>query len=80
MISCEILIFSLFNFFKVVNQKKKEEARAAFSGAKFVPKSLRPKFTKAYRQKLSKEQKGAVTLRTKKKQQNFPMRKYAIKA
>ena len=45
-----------------------------------MPKDLRQKKTRAIRRKLTKEQAQAVTLSQKKTADNFPTRKYALKA
>merc|ERR1719183_32239 len=64
----------------VYNQKQKNEARDAYKGKKFVPKDIRPKLSRALRKRMTKEQKKAVTPRQKIKNQNFPQRKFALKA
>jgi large subunit ribosomal protein L35e len=62
----------------VYNQKQKAEARKQYKGKKYVPLDLRPKKTKKIRQALKAEQKYAKTARTKKRESNFPMRRYAV--
>ena len=47
---------------------------------KLLPLDLRPKKTRAIRRALTTAQKKMVTVREMKRAQNFPRRKYAIKA
>ena len=56
--------------------------RAAAPGKsqKHLPLDLREKKTRAIRRALTAEQKAMVTVKEKKRQQNFPRRKYAVKA
>ena len=46
---------------------------------KYTPLDLRPKKTRAIRRRLTKHEENLKTLKAKKKLQNFPKRKYAIK-
>lgn len=62
----------------VYNQKQKAEARKMYKGKKYVPLDLRPKKTKKIRQALKQEQKYAKTTRTKTRESNFPMRRFAV--
>ncbi|CAE7594933.1 RPL35 [Symbiodinium natans] len=62
----------------VYNQKQKAEARKQYAGKKYVPLDLRPKKTRKIRRALKKEQIYAKTSRTKTREQNFPMRRYAV--
>merc|ERR1711972_334395 len=64
----------------VYNQKVRAEAREKFSGKKYVPQDLRPKKTRAIRRALTKEQKNAVTKKEKTRKQNFPQRRFALRA
>lgn len=66
----------------VLNQKKMDEARAATQklGLQRVPKRLRAKKTRAIRRALTPHQKSLKTERALKKEQNFPLRKFALKA
>ena len=45
-----------------------------------MPLDLRPKKTRKIRQALKPEQRYAKTARTKTRESNFPMRKYAVSA
>eukprot|EP00438_Fugacium_kawagutii_P006239 Skav208388 [mRNA] locus=scaffold3508:214965:217601:+ [translate_table: standard] len=62
----------------VYNMKQKAEARKQYKGKKYVPLDLRPKKTKKIRQALKAEQKYAKTARTKTRESNFPMRRFAV--
>ncbi|CDO65053.1 60S ribosomal protein L35, putative [Plasmodium reichenowi] len=62
----------------VYNQKRKMELRQLYKNKKFKPYNLRKKLTKNKRLQLSPKQKAAMTLRQKKKVQNFPQRKYLV--
>mmetsp|Transcript_33767 Transcript_33767/g.54075 ORF Transcript_33767/g.54075 Transcript_33767/m.54075 type:complete len:124 (+) Transcript_33767:69-440(+) len=62
----------------IYNMKQKAEARKQYKGKKYVPLDLRPKKTKKIRQALKAEQKYAKTARTKKRESNFPMRRFAV--
>mmetsp|Transcript_7041 Transcript_7041/g.8221 ORF Transcript_7041/g.8221 Transcript_7041/m.8221 type:complete len:124 (-) Transcript_7041:56-427(-) len=62
----------------VYNTKQKAEARKQYKGKKYVPLDLRPKKTKKIRQALKAEQKYAKTARTKTRESNFPMRRFAV--
>uniref|UniRef100_A0A6U2RIL9 60S ribosomal protein L35 n=1 Tax=Leptocylindrus danicus TaxID=163516 RepID=A0A6U2RIL9_9STRA len=71
---------SIARILTVHNQKQKEAVRAACAGAKYIPKDLRSKKTRAMRRALTKEEKSKKTLRQHKKDIHFPRRKYAVKA
>eukprot|EP00614_Pseudopedinella_elastica_P020104 CAMPEP_0172647410 /NCGR_PEP_ID=MMETSP1068-20121228/240734_1 /TAXON_ID=35684 /ORGANISM="Pseudopedinella elastica, Strain CCMP716" /LENGTH=131 /DNA_ID=CAMNT_0013461687 /DNA_START=467 /DNA_END=863 /DNA_ORIENTATION=- len=71
---------SIARVLTVYNQTQKSKLREAFTGKTFLPKDLRQKKTRAIRRKLTKEQAQAVTLSQKKTADNFPTRKYALKA
>ena len=62
------------------NSKRREEARASYAGKAFVPKTLRPKLTRAKRRALTDAQKAKVVPRIAKRVNNFPMRKFAVLA
>ena len=64
----------------VYNQKRKEESRKAFENKKFKPLDQRAKKTRALRRALSNAQKNKTTLKEKTRNDNFPMRKYAVSA
>ncbi|ANQ08326.1 60S ribosomal protein L35 [Plasmodium coatneyi] len=54
------------------------ELRKKYKNKKFKPYNLRKKLTKAKRLQLTPKQKAAMTLRTQKKVENFPKRKYLL--
>eukprot|EP01138_Halocafeteria_seosinensis_P016245 gb/GECG01016575.1/.p1 GENE.gb/GECG01016575.1/~~gb/GECG01016575.1/.p1 ORF type:complete len:126 (+),score=20.31 gb/GECG01016575.1/:1-378(+) len=66
----------------VLNQKKKSELRQLLKSknTKYYPKELRPKKTRAMRRALSVKEASKRTLRQQKKEDNFPMRRFALKA
>jgi len=64
----------------VTNIKQRQHLREFYKGKKFLPLDLRPKKTRAIRRQLTKHEKSRVTLKQKKKNTHFPMRKFAIKA
>merc|ERR1711871_627216 len=64
----------------VINQTQKESLRKHYADKKYTPLDLRKKQTRAIRQKLTKAQSSAKTLKQKKKLQHFPMHKFAVKA
>ena len=69
---------SIARILTVYNQKQKQEARKENKGKKYMPLDLRPKKTRAIRRSLKTEQKFAKTLRTKTRESNFPMRRFAV--
>ena len=76
----KIIRRSIARILTVVNTKERQELRKYYSKRKYKPLDLRPKLTRAIRRQLSKSEKKRKTLRQKKKERHFPMRKYAIKA
>eukprot|EP00127_Corallochytrium_limacisporum_P004212 Clim_evm157s157 gene=Clim_evmTU157s157 len=64
----------------VLRQVEKSDARAAAADAKYKPLDLRAKKTRAIRRRLTPAQRNAKTLRQKKKEAAFPLRKYAVKS
>merc|ERR1712205_27904 len=64
----------------VFNQNVKKTLRKEYSDKKYTPLDLRAKKTRAIRRRLTKAQASAVTTREAKRQQYFPLRKYAVKA
>merc|ERR1711861_53300 len=71
---------SIARVLTVINQTQKSQLRLFYKDKKLLPLDLRTKKTRAIRRKLSPEEAGAKTLRTKKKEKHFPLRKYAVKA
>lgn len=64
----------------VYNQTAKGLMREAHGTAKYIPRDLRHKRTRAIRRRLSPREAGAKTLRQQKREANFPLRRYAVKA
>lgn len=64
----------------IINLKARAEAATNATNSAKLPKSLRPKLTRALRRKLSPSEAQARTLRAQKKSAAFPKRKYALKA
>ena len=64
----------------VFNQKRKEESKKAFEGKKFKPLDQRARKTRALSRVLSTAQQNKTTLKEKTRNDNFPMRRYAVAA
>jgi large subunit ribosomal protein L35e len=62
----------------VHNQQQKEGVRKASAGSKYISKDLRVKKTRAIRRALTKAQANAKTIKQQKKEQAFPVRKFAV--
>ncbi|KAG7096961.1 60S ribosomal protein L35 [Marasmius oreades] len=71
---------SIARVLTVVNQKTRQNLREFYKDKKYLPLDLRPKKTRAIRRRLTKHEKSLKTLKQRKKDQNFPIRKYAVKA
>mmetsp|Transcript_28184 Transcript_28184/g.28550 ORF Transcript_28184/g.28550 Transcript_28184/m.28550 type:complete len:122 (-) Transcript_28184:67-432(-) len=71
---------SIARVLTVHNQQQKEGIRKACAGAKYLPKDLRSKKTRAMRRALTKAERGKKTLKAKRTYAAFPTVKYAIKA
>merc|ERR1739842_241191 len=71
---------SIARVLTVHNQQQKAGLRKACEGAKYVPKDLRSKKTRAMRRAWTKEERGKKTLKAKKAYAAFPKVKYTIKA
>lgn len=71
---------SIARVLTVHNQQQKEGIRKAAAGSKYISKDLRVKQTRAIRRALTKEQRSMKTLKQKKKDMHFPMRRYAVRA
>jgi large subunit ribosomal protein L35e len=64
----------------VITQKQRAQVALLYKGKKYKPLDLRVKKTRAIRRQLTKKERSAKTLRTIKREQNFPPRKFALKA
>ena len=71
---------SIARVLTVHNQQQKDGIRKACAGAKYIPKDLRSKKTRAMRRALTKAERGKKTVKAKRMQAAFPKVKYAIKA
>lgn len=71
---------SIARVLTVHNQQQKEGLRKAAKGAKYLPKDLRRKQTRAKRRALSKSELKKKTHKTCRKLAAFPKVKFAIKA
>ncbi|KAF8897532.1 60S ribosomal protein L35 [Infundibulicybe gibba] len=71
---------SIARVLTVMNQKARLNLREYYKPKKYLPLDLRAKKTRAIRRRMSKHELSLKTLKQKKKDQNFPIRKYAVKA
>lgn len=71
---------SIARVLTVTNQKTRQNLRELYKKKKYLPLDLRPKKTRAIRRRLSKADAARKTPKQKKKDQHFPIRKYAVKA
>ncbi|KAJ8509314.1 hypothetical protein ONZ45_g8506 [Pleurotus djamor] len=71
---------SIARVLTVINQKSRQNLREYYKKKKFLPLDLRAKKTRAIRRRLTKHEASLKTLKQTKKDQNFPIRKYAVKA
>eukprot|EP00768_Dysnectes_brevis_P008342 gnl/Dysnectes_brevis/74_a92_16500.p2 GENE.gnl/Dysnectes_brevis/74_a92_16500~~gnl/Dysnectes_brevis/74_a92_16500.p2 ORF type:complete len:137 (+),score=26.30 gnl/Dysnectes_brevis/74_a92_16500:44-412(+) len=63
----------------VLTQRKRAEAVQQYKGKKYVPKNLRPRYTRAIRRQLTAKQAAQKSIRVIKREKNFPVRMYALK-
>lgn len=71
---------SIARVLTVHNQMQKEGLRKAAAGAKYKPKDLRAKKTRAMRRALTKSERSKKTHKQCCKEASFPALKFAIKA
>ncbi|KAJ4478079.1 ribosomal L29 protein-domain-containing protein [Lentinula aciculospora] len=71
---------SIARVLTVMNQKARQNLREYYKDKKYLPLDLRAKRTRAIRRRLTKHEKSLKTVKQVKKDQNFPIRKYAVKA
>ncbi|KAL1924449.1 60S ribosomal protein uL29 [Calcarisporiella thermophila] len=71
---------SIARVLTVISQTQREQTRLFYKGKKYLPLDLRPKKTRAIRRRLTKHESSLKTVRQQKREQHFPLRKYAIKA
>eukprot|EP00794_Sanderia_malayensis_P017883 gene17883-19666_t len=63
----------------VISQTQRDNLRKFYRKKKYVPLDLRPKLTRAKRRELTKFEASRKTLRQRKRDQHFSLRKYAVK-
>jgi large subunit ribosomal protein L35e len=71
---------SIARVLTVYNQNERDSLRKAYRKRTYKPLDLRPKQTRAIRQRLTVAQATKKTLRQQKREAYFPIRKYALKA
>ncbi|KAF7332208.1 alcohol dehydrogenase [Mycena kentingensis (nom. inval.)] len=71
---------SIARVLTVMNQKARQNLREFYKNKSYLPLDLRAKKTRAIRRRLSKHDASVKTLKQRKKDLNFPQRKYAVKA
>ncbi|EED84673.1 60S ribosomal protein L35 [Postia placenta Mad-698-R] len=71
---------SIARVLTVMNQKQRQNLREFYKNKKYLPLDLRPKKTRAIRRRLTPHEKSLKTLKQRKKDIHFPLRKYAVKA
>jgi large subunit ribosomal protein L35e len=71
---------SIARVLTVYNQNERDALRKAYRKRTYKPLDLRPKQTRAIRQRLTVAQATKKTLRQQKREAYFPIRKYALKA
>merc|ERR1711904_591052 len=76
----KVVRLSIARVLTVISQNQKAALAKAYEGKKLVPLDLRPKKTRAIRKALTKAQANKKTIKQMKKDAQFPMRKFAIKA
>lgn len=64
----------------VMNEKTRANVRKAFAGKSKKPLDVRTKGTRAWRRRLLPRHESAKQLKTIKKENNFPLRKYGLRA
>ncbi len=76
----KVVRLSIARILTVISQNQRAALTKAYEGKKLVPLDLRPKKTRAIRKALTKAQANKKTIKQMKKDAQFPMRKFAIKA
>ena len=70
---------SIARVLTVINLKQRSQLRIFYKGKKYVPLDLRPKKTRAIRRRLTPSEANKKLEKTKKREHQFPQRKYAVK-
>lgn len=71
---------SIARVLTVLTAQKRDALKDHYSTKKYRPLDLRQKKTRAIRRRMTKEQINKKTVRQLKREQAFPMRKFAVKA
>ncbi|TPX14257.1 uncharacterized protein E0L32_000651 [Thyridium curvatum] len=71
---------SIARVLTVINAKQRSQLRLFYKNKKYLPLDLRAKQTRAIRRRLSPQDASRVLEKTKKRQQHFPQRTFAVKA
>jgi len=71
---------SIARVLTVMNHKARQNLREYYKDKKYLPLDLRAKKTRAIRRRLTKHEASLKTLKQRKKDAHFPIRKYAVKA
>ncbi|CAD8086219.1 unnamed protein product [Paramecium sonneborni] len=66
-------------FLTVINEQRRNQVKSTTKHASNLPVDLRGKKTRAIRQRLTRSERAQKTLRQWKRQNNFPLRKFALK-
>lgn len=71
---------SIARVLTIITQNQRQSLREFYKDKKYIPLDLRAKKTRALRRALTPAELSRKTLRQIKKERQFPMRKYAVKA
>ncbi|EYE91178.1 60S ribosomal protein uL29 [Aspergillus ruber CBS 135680] len=71
---------SIARVLTVINLNQRAQLRLFYKNKAYLPLDLRPKYTRALRRRLTKNEASKKTQKQVKKEIHFPQRKYAIKA
>jgi len=71
---------SIARVLTVINAKQRSQLRLFYKDKKYMPLDLRPKQTRAIRRRLSKADAARTLEKTRKRRQEFPLRRFAVKA
>ena len=71
---------AIAKYLTVINQRNRERVRDTLKKKKYLPTNLRYKKTRAIRRSLTPHQRKLQTLKSIKKEANFPLRKFALRA
>ncbi|PHH67904.1 hypothetical protein CDD80_417 [Ophiocordyceps camponoti-rufipedis] len=70
---------SIARVLTVIKANQRSQLRLFYKNKKYAPLDLRPKQTRAIRRRLSPQDKARVLEKTKKRNMQFPQRKFAVK-